>query len=84
MKTEFKNGSSIRAKKSEDVVRGERSHYYECVCYDIENDIFVWKQLDWRKPINRFIFVETDIPVDNFAELQPGIISSFSIEVKYN
>jgi len=56
MRIEFKNGSVIEASKSKtNNIRGNRSNIIGCSCYDIQEDILVFKYLDLSKPIDRYI-----------------------------
>lgn len=56
MKIKFNNGSSINAIKSTDNVRGKRSKLISCICYDNQNNEFVFvEDLDYTKPFDRFI-----------------------------
>jgi hypothetical protein len=52
----FKNKSTTKTSSSNDTCRGVRSNFISCVCYDSENDDFVFvEDLDLRKRPIRFI-----------------------------
>jgi hypothetical protein len=56
---EFKNGSYIKQltpQNTEENVRGLRSDFISCMCYDLETEQMVFlEDLDMRKPIDRYI-----------------------------
>lgn len=63
MELEFENGSSISSIKSENVIRGERSNFVTTICLDINTGEYVLKEIDLRKPYDRYIptyFLETN------------------------
>jgi len=55
MNIKFDNGSEIKSIHTNNNIRGERSHFYTCNCYDIETDTWIIKTIDMREPIERFI-----------------------------
>lgn len=59
MKIEFKNGSTIKTIKSQTETnankRGIMSNFITTVCYDTIENEYVWKTLDLREPVGRYI-----------------------------
>jgi hypothetical protein len=56
MKVLFKNKSKIETIDAPKSIRGVRSNFINCVCYDIQDDCWVFViDLDLRKPFDRFI-----------------------------
>lgn len=57
MKIKFTNGSTIEAIKNNNTnIRGNRSNYISCNCYDLDNNEIVFvEDLDLRKPFTRFV-----------------------------
>lgn len=51
----FKNGSSVEVIECAENTRGERSNYIWCNCYELETNHCVFKRIDLREPIDRFI-----------------------------
>jgi len=51
---EFKNGSKISSIPAKNV-RGVRSNFISMPCLDIETGEMVFKTLDMREPIDRYI-----------------------------
>ena len=55
MTYKFSNGSEIKTVVSAGNVRGKRSNFIGCMCYDTKTDVFVFVDLDLRKPFTRYI-----------------------------
>lgn len=59
MEIKFKNGSYIKTlttQNTEETVRGLRSNFISCMCYDLETEEMVFvESLDMRKPIERYV-----------------------------
>lgn len=56
MKIKFDNESSISTIPLTNNVRGNRSKLISCICYDIQNNEFVFvEDLDCTKPFDRFV-----------------------------
>ena len=52
----FNNGSNIKTiKTSINNIRGERSNFITCICYDVQDNEWILKTLDIRKSIDRYI-----------------------------
>ena len=59
MKIKFTNGSTIETIKSETDtntnMRGIMSNFITTVCFDTVENEYVWKTLDLREPVERYV-----------------------------
>ena len=55
MKRKFKNGSQINDLKSGGTNRGNRSNIMTTLCLDLETGETVFKDIDMREPLERYI-----------------------------